>query len=322
MRRKLLPVLLLLAAAGIAGWWFFLRPAPDSRLVLSGSIEARTVEVGSLVGGRVQAVHVDEGATVAAGQPLVTLEPDLLDLQIAEQQAQVESLRAALARTRVGPRTEEQRRNEIAWQAAVTNRKRQEALWKSGVVARQEYDNALVTEQTARQTLDEGTRGGRQEDISASRATLDAAGERLAYLERQKKELVVSAPAAGVIEAMDLRPGDLVAANQAVATILERDQLWVRVYVPEPQLGLVHVGQPAAVSIDTFPSRSFPGRVVEVRQQGEYTPRNIQTPEQRSDQVFGVKVRIDPAPELKPGMAATVRLEPDAAAAPKSGGRG
>jgi multidrug resistance efflux pump len=322
MRRKILPILLLLAAAGFAAWWFFLRPAPDSRLVLSGSIEARTVEVGSLVGGRVQTVHVDEGATVAAGQPLVTLEPDLLDLQIGEQQAQVESLRAALARTRVGPRTEEQRRNEINWQATVTNRKRQEALWKSGVVARQEYDNALVAEKTARQTLDEGSRGGRQEDISQSQATLEGAGQHLAYLERQKKELVVSAPAAGVIEAMDLRPGDLVAPNQAVATILERDQLWVRVYVPEPQLGQVHLGQPAAVSIDTFPHRTFPGRVVEVRQQGEYTPRNIQTPEQRSDQVFGVKVRIDPAPELKAGMAATVRLEPDAAAAPKSGSRG
>jgi multidrug resistance efflux pump len=310
MRRKILP--LLLAAAGFAAWWFFFRPAPSSQLLLSGSIEARTVQVGSLVGGRVRTVHVDEGSTVAAGQPLVTLEPDLLDLQIAEQRTQIESLSAALARTRIGPRTEEQRRNEIAWRAAETNRKRQEALWKSGVVSRQEYDNAVVAEQSARQTLEEGRRGGTREDVEAARATLAGAGQRLAYLQRQRQELLVTAPAAGVIEAMDLRPGDLVAPNQAVATILERDQLWVRVYVPEPQLGRVHIGQGAAVQIDTFPRRSFPGRVVEVRQQGEYTPRNIQTPEQRSDQVFGVKVRIDPAPELKAGMAATVQLQPDA----------
>jgi HlyD family secretion protein len=313
MRRKILPLLLLLAAAGFAAWWFFFRPAPSSQLALSGSIEARTVQVGSLVGGRVRTVHVDEGSTVAAGQPLVTLEPDLLDLQIAEQRTRIESLSAALARTRIGPRTEEQRRNEIAWRAAETNRKRQEALWRSGVVSRQEYDNAVVAEQSARQTLEEGRRGGTREDVEAARATLAGAGQRLTYLQRQRQELVVTAPAAGVIEAMDLRPGDLVAPNQAVATILERDQLWVRVYVPEPQLGHVHIGQGAAVQIDTFPRRSFPGRVVEVRQQGEYTPRNIQTPEQRSDQVFGVKVRIDPAPELKAGMAATVRLEPDAA---------
>jgi multidrug resistance efflux pump len=315
MRRKILPILLLLAAAGFAGWWFFLRRPADPRLVLSGSIEARTAQVGSLVGGRVRTVHVDEGAAVAAGQPLVTLEPDLLDLQIGEQRTQVESQKAVLARTRIGPRTEEQRRNQIAWRAAETNRKRQEALWKSGVISRQEYDNAVVAEQSARQTLEEGQRGGTREDVEVSRQTLAGAEQRLAYLERQKQELVVTAPAPGVIEAMDLRPGDLVAPNQAVATILENDQLWVRVFVPEPQLGLVHIGQPVAVQVDTFPHRSFPGRVVEIRQQGEYTPRNIQTPEQRSDQVFGVKVRIDPSPELKAGMAATVRLLADDATA-------
>jgi HlyD family secretion protein len=311
MRRKILLLLLLLAAAGFAGWWFFLRPRPSSQPALSGSIEARTVQVGSLVGGRVQRVHVDEGATVAAGQPLVTLEPDLLNLQIAEQRTQVAALQAALARTRIGPRTEEQRRNQIAWRAAETNRKRLEAVWKAGVISRQEYDNAAVAEQSARQTLEEGAHGGTQQDVEVARQALAGAEQRLAYLERQKQELVVAAPAAGVIEAMDLRPGDLVAPNQAVATILERDQLWVRVFVPEPQLGLVHLGQPAAVSVDSFPGRRFPGRVVEIRQQGEYTPRNIQTPEQRSDQVFGVKVRIEPSPELKAGMAATVHLLPD-----------
>jgi multidrug resistance efflux pump len=316
MRRKILPLLLLTAAAGFAAWWFFFRPNPASRLALSGSIEARDVQVGSLVGGRVQTVHVDEGATVTAGQPLVTLEPDLVDLQIAEQRTQIASLRAVLARTRIGPRTEEQKKNEIAWRAAETNRKRLEALWKSGIISREQYDNAVVAEQSARQTLNEGQRGGTREDVQAAQATLAGAEQRLAYLERQRQELVVTAPAAGVIEAMDLRPGDLVAPNQAVATILEADQLWVRVYVPEPQLGKVRMGQPAAVEVDTFPGRRFPGRIVEIRQQGEYTPRNIQTPDQRSDQVFGVKVRIAPAPELKAGMAATVHLEPETTTVP------
>jgi multidrug resistance efflux pump len=314
MRRKIFPILLVVAAAGFALWWFYFRPRPSDALLLSGSIEARTVQVGSLVGGRVKTVHADEGARVAAGETLVTLEPDLLDLQIAEQRTQVDSLTANLTRTQIGPRTEEQKRNEIAWRAAETNRKREEALWKTGVVSRQDYDNAVVTEQSARQTLDEGVRGGTKEDVESARATLAGAGQHLAYLERQRKEMEVQAPAAGVIEAMDLRPGDLLAPNQAVATILERDQMWVRVYVPEPQLGLVHLGQPAAVEIDTFPGRRFPGRVIEIREQGEYTPRNIQTPDQRSDQVFGVKVQIDPAPELKAGMAATVHLVPDAKA--------
>ena len=93
-----------------------------------------------------------------------------------------------------------------------------------------------------------------------------------------------------------------------VAKMLEPSQLWVRVYVPEPQLGRVRVGQGAALTVDTYPKREFPGKVVEIRTQSEYTPRNVQTLDQRMDQVFGVKVEIAPAPELKPGMAANVRL--------------
>jgi HlyD family secretion protein len=90
--------------------------------------------------------------------------------------------------------------------------------------------------------------------------------------------------------------------------MLEPSQLWVRVYVPEPQLGRVRVGQSAALTVDTFPGREFPGRVVEIRTQAEYTPRNVQTLDQRMDQVFGAKVAIDPTPDLKPGMAAVVRI--------------
>ena len=111
-----------------------------------------------------------------------------------------------------------------------------------------------------------------------------------------------------MIESLDLRPGDLVAANQPVARMLEPSQLWVRVFVPEPQLGRVKVGQRASLTVDTFPGREFAAKVVEIRTQAEYTPRNVQTLDQRMDQVFGVKVSIDPVPELKPGMAATVRL--------------
>jgi HlyD family secretion protein len=78
--------------------------------------------------------------------------------------------------------------------------------------------------------------------------------------------------------------------------------------VPEPSLGRVRLGQKAVITVDSFPKREFSGKVVEIREQGEYTPRNVQTLKQRMDLVFGVKVAIDPAPELKPGMAALVRL--------------
>ncbi|HXO19967.1 MAG TPA: HlyD family efflux transporter periplasmic adaptor subunit [Thermoanaerobaculia bacterium] len=321
MKRKklMIAVVVLLLAAGAAGAWYWFHRQRQNELVLSGSIEVRTVQVGSLVGGRVAKVLVDEGATVQAGQPLVTLEPDLQDLQIAEQRAVVANAQAALAKMIKGPRSEEVQRARIDWRAAETDRRRLEALWKAGVIGRQDYDAAAAKEATLRQTLAENERGNVKEDIEAARADLARQQEHLAYLERQRAEMVVSAPAPGVIEAMDLRPGDLVGPNQAVATLLESDQLWVRVFVPEPQMGRVHMGQAAEVTVDTFPGRAFPGRVVEIRSQGEYTPRNIQTSDQRSDQVFGVKVRVDPRPELKAGMAAAVRLLPEGVTA--AGGR-
>jgi HlyD family secretion protein len=304
---RILLAILLLAAAG--GFWAFRTRSREKPLLLSGSIEARDAEVGSLVGGRVLAVHADEGARVAAGQPLVTLETDLIGHQIREQEARVEEARANLARTRRGPRQEEVARARAEWENAEKDRQRLESLMKDGVIGRQQYDAAATKARTAEELYRELARGSRPEDIAAAEAAYQREQGRLAYLNRQKEEAVVRAPSAGTIEALDLRPGDIVGPNQPVARILEPGQLWVRVFVPEPTLGRVRVGQEAFVKVDAFPDREFPGAVVEISDQAEYTPRNVQTLEQRMDQVFGVKVAIEPAPELKPGMAAVVRLE-------------
>jgi HlyD family secretion protein len=307
MKRWVMAAVVLLALAGAAAWWIWKDRAPKD-LVLSGTIEARDAQVGSLVGGRVQAVHVDEGASVKKGDLVVTLEPDLLDRQIREQQARVENARANLTKAINGPRREETERARADAQNAERERQRQEALFREGLASQQQRDNAATTATTAKQSYEELARGNRPEDIASARAAVLEQEGQLDYLRRQREELAVRAPADGVIQTIDLRPGDLVAANQGIVTILEPSEIWVRVYVPEPQLGLVRLNERVPVSVDTFPGRAFPGKVVEIRQQSEYTPRNVQTLEQRGDQVFGVKVAIDPAPELKPGMAATVRI--------------
>jgi HlyD family secretion protein len=310
MRAKvLLPIVSVIVIAGAILWAYprFLRPSP---LILSGTIEARDVQVGSLVGGRIMAVHVDEGASVVAGQKLVTLEPDLLDIQIQEQRAQIDQARARLALQLAGPRVEETARARVDWQNAESERHRLEALLKKGVVAQEEYDRADATAKMKLELLQENERGSRREDIDAARGNLAQQESHLAYLLRQRKEMVVTAPADGVIQSFSLRPGDLVAANQPVLNLLETSQLWVRVYVPETEMGLVRMGQEASLAVDTFPRRAFPGKIVEIREKGEYTPRNIQTLDQRTDLVFGVKVAITPTPELKPGMSALVTLKP------------
>lgn len=310
MKRKgvVLAILILALLAG-GGAFFLSRRNRVKPLVLSGTIEARDVEVGSLMGGRVAKVLVEEGAPVKAGQPIVQLETDLIDLQIAQQQSRIAQANAAAAKMLRGPRSEEIARARAASENAERERVRQSNLKEKGIVGQESYDAAATQATTTAETLRELERGSRPEDVAAAKAALEAEQRQLSYLQRQRQESVVVAPADGVIESLDLRPGDLVAPNQPVAKLLEPSQIWVRVYVPEPQLGLVRVGQKAGVRVDTFPGREFPGHVVEIRTQSEYTPRNVQTLGQRMDQVFGVKVAIDPAPELRPGMAATVRLE-------------
>ena len=308
MRQKLVRLLLVLAAVAVAIYFWQKRSAGSHALVLSGSIEARLVEVGSLLGGRVSEVRIEEGAEVAAGEVLVVLESDLLDHQIEGQRAAIAEAQAQVELAEAGPRSEARARARIAWQASQTDLGRIEALWKEGVVGRAEYDRALVQEATSRKSWEEASRGSRGEERAAAHAALARQQAQLGYLERQRQEATVRAPVAGRIEALDLRPGDLVAPNQPVATVLEPNELWVRVYVPETRLGQVAIGQRVQIRVDSFADRTFSGRIVEIRHRAEYLPRNVQTLDQRADQVFGVKVAIDAARELRAGMAAFVEV--------------
>jgi HlyD family secretion protein len=303
-------VLVVVLVAGGAAWLVAQNRRPDGRLRLSGAIEARAVQVGSLVGGRVSAVHVQEGDAVTAGQPIVSFETELVDAQVREQDARIAQARAGLDKARAGARQEEIGRARAEHDNAEADRRRLDTLRAQGIVAAQQYDAAATRARRTLETLRQLERGNRREDVQAAEAAVSGEEQRLSYLQRQRRETQVTAPAAGVVQSIDLRPGDLVAPNRAVASILEPDQLWVRVYVPEPRLAGVTVGQQAGVEIDGAPGRSFHGRVIEIASKAEYMPRNVQTLEQRSDQVFAVKVEVERAKELKPGMSALVTLEP------------
>ena len=122
-------------------------------------------------------------------------------------------------------------------------------------------------------------------------------------------ELEVKAPADAFIEVLQVRPGDLIAAGAPVATLVEVDRLWVRVYVPEPELGFSQLGKEVSITVDSFAKESFKGTIEQISSRGEFTPRNVQTREERTHQVFAVRVRLDnSAKKLRAGMAADVSI--------------
>jgi len=303
---KLVIIAVVVIAAAIGTWIYLRQERKPRELVLSGTLEARTVNVGSLVGGRILRVFVDEGARVTAGQVIATIETDTIDRQVAEQQAVIEAAKANLQKAIAGPRPQEIAKAQAIAANDERDRRRLESLYHYGVASRDQYEDAATRAKGSSEDLRVLQAGTRKEDIDAARAEVTQQQRRLATLMKQRAETEVKSSVTGVVQSFGLRPGDLVAPDQPVAEILEADQLWVRVFVPETVLGLVHVGQQVRVKVDTFPNESFAGRVSTINPQGEYTPRNVQTEAQRAEQVFGLKVLVDVNPKLKAGMAASV----------------
>ncbi len=153
------------------------------------------------------------------------------------------------------------------------------------------------------------TKGFRPQEIAQAKAAMESAEAALATIDRQLEELNVKAPVDGVIEAIELHPGDLVGANAPVISLMDTRHMWVRAYVPENRLQQ-KVGQKVRVTVDSFPGESFAGHVSFIARQAEFTPGNVQTPEERSKQVFRIKVELDSGLDrLRPGMSADVWLD-------------
>lgn len=262
--------------------------------------------------------------------------------EIAEARAAAMQAKAELDQRRNGYRREEIAAAEAELERAKADEiraqldfQRYDKLMQDDAVTRQEHDTAeanwkmaAARRKSAQHRLEELKRGYRPEEIAAAesrylqaQATLekmlngnrpeDIALARAQYAVDQSRlrETRIESPAAATVEVLDLRPGDLVAPNTPFATLLERDQIYVRIYVPETKIGHVKLGQKGDVRVDSFPSQTFEGVVEQINQQAEFLPRNVQTREERVHQVFGVKLRIhDPSRRIRPGMAADVRL--------------
>jgi multidrug resistance efflux pump len=151
--------------------------------------------------------------------------------------------------------------------------------------------------------------GTRYEDIDAAEARAAEARGRLHELEANRAEAIVRAPGKVLIEVLAVRKGDVVAPNQPILRVLSAADMWVKIYVPETELGKVRLGQDAEVTVDSYPGKRFAGTVIQVAAVSEFTPRNVQSADERKHQVFGIKVRVnDPQGVFKSGMAAEVTL--------------
>ena len=270
--------------------------------------------------------------------------------EIGQAQAHYEQLQARLDRLVAGPRKQEidvgKARLEVAVsqrQYAAASLERVREARASNAATPQDLDQAITALQAAEgevaaseeelSLLEAGTReeeirearagaqeaqlaaqlaaeGYRKEDIAAAQAARDAAAATVAALEARVEELSIRAPVAGVIESLEIRKGDLASAGAPVLAILADGRLWVRAYVPENRLD-VKTGQQVAITVDSFPDQRFAAEITYISRQAEFTPSNVQTPQERVKQVFRIKATLtEGLDKLRPGMPTDVWLTP------------
>jgi HlyD family secretion protein len=326
MKKRMRIVIPVLLVAGGAAAWYFLgtgNGAPGA-LTASGTVEATDADLGFQAPGRVAAVHVREGDEVEAGQELARLDSRELEAALAVAEAQVSAVEARLTELRSGSRPQELATAEAAVRSAAQraeearrNAERAGTLFQGRAISRQALDQAETAVEVATAAHEQAAEqlalvreGPRAETINAQRAALDQARANVARAEAVLAYATVTAPFPGVVTGRHREPGEAVQAGAPVLTVLDPDDRWVRIYIREDQIGHVSLGLAAEIVADTYPDRIYEGEVVFIGSEAEFTPRNVQTAEERTKLVYPVKVRIagDPDFELKPGIPADVTL--------------
>jgi len=325
-KRRIIPIVVLaLAALGVGGW-LLLRPPRGAagEIQASGTVEATEADLGFQVGGRVDGIAYHEGDAVAAGAVVATLDAAELRARLGQARAAALAARALLDQLERGARPEELEQARAAADAAHARLDdarrtldRTRTLYQGGAASREQYDQATTALDVATsqdQQASEGLRlvkaGPRVEQIEAQRAIVRQSEAAVAQAKAALDNASISAPFAGVVTVRHREPGEAVSPGLPVLTLLDPNDRWVRIYVREDRVAAVHLGDAADVRCDTYPRRRYPGRVEFIASEAEFTPRSVQTAEERVKLVYAVKVSVagDSTFDLKPGMPADVRL--------------
>jgi len=251
----------------------------------SGTIEITEVEVSSKLSGRIEKLLVDEGDSVLKDQVLIELEKNELEAQLKQAQAAYQVSLSQLAQSKSNSEN------------LKTNLERTRQLFKAGSSTQQQLDDQETKYQMARDQLSSATHLTEQ-----NKATID-------LIKVNLDNMVIKSPINGLVLSKNTEIGEVVLPGSSLLTLGDLLHPWVKIYIKETDLGKVKLGQKAEVKIDSYPDKVFEGKVTYISSEAEFTPKNIQTKEERVKLVFGIKVSLDnPQQILKPGMPADVIL--------------
>jgi len=325
MRKRLVIILGVVAVLSVAGWFIYQQftATPQRILTLQGNIDIRQANVGFRVTGRVKEMKLEEGDVVHAGDLIATLDDVPYQDQVRLAEAQVAQAQANCSKMVNGYRPEEieQAKAQVAqtkanYQNALRYFDRQDALQQSHVISKSDYDNALASRDSlkgqvdlAQANLNLELAGNRFEDIDSAKAQLENSKANLATARQNVDDCKLFAPVDGVIITRAVEPGTIVSTSSVIYSICQNEPVWVRTYVDERDLGRIYPGMKALVSNDTDPNHPYIGQIGFISPVAEFTPKNVETRELRTDLVYRLRVIIaKPDRYLRQGMPVTLRM--------------
>lgn len=281
----------------------------------SGIIEGTDIRIGSEVGGKIRSIRTDEGLSVRQGDTLIIIDDTDYRTQHRQAAAAAEAASAQFRLAAEGSRREDLIQAEAMFHAAEADYQRATTLLASSTITQKQFDDTQARFISAQQTYEKMLSGLREDEILAARAVRDQAAALKDQTAKKLSDCFIIAPSSGIVTVRAVEPGELVSPGGNLLRITRMDTVKLVIYVPEVDLPSVAIGQEAVISIDGAENRSFPGTVVTVSDVAEFTPKNVQTKEERTKLVFGVKIKIpNPDGVLKPGMPADALLARQGAA--------
>jgi HlyD family secretion protein len=294
-------------------------------IVLSGTLEAREIDLSFQVSGRMTDLLRDEGSTVQSGTVVAKLDDRDYTLALQQASATANAAKASLAALSAGTRRQEIR----AAEANVEKAKAQLNYWKSEVKrvsflvpkkltteeqleqTQLQYEIALAGVDQAEQNLNLLKEGPRKEDIERAEQEYAARIEARELSKQQLSYTTLQSPVDGMVTLRLSESGEVVSPGQPVIRVAELANTWVRGYISETNLGRVRLGQPATITVDSYPDKKFSGTLTFISPVAEFTPKTVETRELRVDLVYRIKVQVDnPEGLLKIGMPADIYLQP------------
>jgi len=315
-------VILTIASLNMAGCRK--NPAGSGQAEISGLIEAVKTDVRAQAQGEVEQLLVKEGQKVAKGDLLCVINADKLRLQIDQVRAGIAAAEAKLRLARIGTKKElvavAKTQVETAAKSlelAQKDAERMSTLLKEGAVSvsqKERADLALKAAQdqhkNAQENYQMALRGREKEEIEMVQSEIQGLKVQEQYLQRLLQDTDVRSPVSGYLEVKHVELGELAVPGAVLFSLIDLGQTYVKAYLPESYVGRVVLGADVAVTCDSFPDKSFRGKVDFISSEAEFAPRNIQTKEERLKLVYMVKSYLDNAAgELKPGMPVDVKIK-------------